>query len=364
MNNLKLRMKVFSKFFLSILALSTCFVSCVNEVIDGQVTPEITGAPVYTAYVDAPETKAVLDKNVSKWSGEEYIQIIGESGTDQFGATVSGTASAAPCSYMGDGQFSESEVMAVYPYANGQHSGNLSERYVTNVTIPSNQTAVAGSYDPSAAVAVAYSTDDKIAFKNAVALLKFTMGSSGVKNVTVWGDLRKVEIGTEVVQTDNLYLTVHDEWKSDDAWFAAYFFKNDNTYRWVKMELVSGNMYSCPKQEDYPNVVFCRMNPANTSLSWDNKWNQTSDLTIGSNNHYTITKPWDSTDGSWSTYDVTSAVTTTLGVSGTGKVYYNDGDPIVSGFSSGYVSMSGNFVKGKTYYIAVAPVVFEKGFTV
>jgi glycosyltransferase involved in cell wall biosynthesis len=44
-------------------------------------------------------------------------------------------------------------------------------------------------------------------------------------------------------------------------------------------------------------------------------------------------------------------------------VYYNDGEPVVSGFSNGYVSMTGDFVKGQTYYIAVAPQTL-KNFTV
>ena len=36
----------------------------------------------------------------------------------------------------------------------------------------------------------------------------------------------------------------------------------------------------------------------------------------------------------------------------------------MTGAPNHYVSMTGTFVKGKTYYIAIAPVVFENGFTV
>lgn len=83
-------------------------------------------------------------------------------------------------------------MLAVYPYASGAYNGDLDDLYVSNVEIRSEQTAVAGSYDPDAAVAIAYSTNDKLSFKNACALLKFTMGSSGIKNVTVWGDMSEV----------------------------------------------------------------------------------------------------------------------------------------------------------------------------
>lgn len=41
-------------------------------------------------------------------------------------------------------------VLAVYPYASGAYSGNFDDMYVSNVTIPSEQTAVAGSYNPNA----------------------------------------------------------------------------------------------------------------------------------------------------------------------------------------------------------------------
>lgn len=46
---------------------------------------------------------------------------------------------------------------------------------------------------------------------------------------------------------------------------------------------VDGNpIYHCdvPMTGDlttYPNVIFCRMNPASTDLGWGSKWNQTND---------------------------------------------------------------------------------------
>ena len=55
----------------------------------------------------------------------------------------------------------------------------------------------------------------------------------------------------------------------------------------------------------YPNVIFCRMNPSTTENNWDNKWNQTSDLTIptdGSDFYILDEGGWDNGSGSWSTY--------------------------------------------------------------
>ncbi|MBO5106829.1 MAG: hypothetical protein J6B97_00145 [Bacteroidales bacterium] len=325
----------------------------------------------YTAYADGVDTKAVLDGRVSKWQGEETIALVGKNGTHKFTASVDGMSSQATFNYAGEGTYDETEVLAVYPYASGAYGGNFDDMYVSNVTIPSEQTAVAGSYDPDAAIAVAHSTNASLWFKNATALLKFTMGSSGVKNVTVWGEMSEVELEGEMpayYQEGNIYLTVDPQWKSDGARFAAYFFGNGDT--WRSMTAVSGqtNMYECTIPSGYTSVIFCRMNGGTTANSWDNKWNQTVDLSLSDGHMFTITNPWngsgDKATGSWSTFS-TGKTMSTAGISGTGaKVYYNNGEPVIEGASAGYVSLNGDFQKGQTYYIAIAPVVFENGFTV
>ena len=361
-------MKFYFSRMTAVIAGLLTFISCVDELSSPEtMVPE--GVASFTATVDGADTKTVLDGNISKWAGEESIQVVGQNGTYKFSASVSGSSTKAVFSFDDEGKYNETEVMAVYPYGSGNYGGDFDNKKVSGVVIPSVQNAVAGSYDPAAAVAMAYTTNSSLQFKNAVALLKFTMGSDGIKNVTVWGDMTEVEVEAGDTQTNDLYLTVPDEWKSDNAWFAAYFWNNSGN-KAVKMSPVSGNTYSCQIPAGYTKVLFCRMNPAHSEFGWDKGdnnplWNQTVDLTISGNNHFTITKPWggqdDKAEGSWSTYSVTS---TTLGISGTGSVIYNDGDPKVSGFSTGYVSLNGDFVKGKTYYIAVAPVIFENGFTV
>ena len=337
-------------------------VSCNNEILDPS-TPE-NGLPSFTAYVDNVQTKTILEDKMSKWSGNEWIQVVSQDGNYWFGTNVPSPSTSAVFTYNGDnGNFDESRVMAVYPAGSTRYGKDFGEMSVSGVSIPVNQTATVGSYDPNAAVAVAYSTNDKLQFKNATALLKFTMGSANVKNVTVSGDMTEITVDAGQTVKDGIYLTVHQEWTNDDAWFAAYFWGNSGD-KWEKMVHFSDYTYYCPKVEGYNNVIFCRMNPASDATGWDSKWNQTEDLTIsGDKNHFTITKPWDgNANGTWSTYAQSS--TTTLGISGTGKIFYNDGKPVVEGFSTGYVSMSGDFKIGETYYIAVAPVVFEKGFKV
>ncbi len=357
------------KALMAIVISSLTFASCLNEVMD---TPVPEGVASYTAYVDGSATKAELDGNVSMWNGDESIQIVGKKGNYKFTASLPSPSYSAMFSLDGSGSYKESEVLAVYPYGSGNYAGDFEKMTVSGVAIPSSQTAVVGSYDPEAAVAVAYTSDNTLRFKNATALLKFTMGSDGVKNVTVWGDMSETEIDGEIpdfYQEGNVYLTVDPSWKSDGARFAAYFFGNGTT--WKSMTAVEGqdNMYTCSIPSGYPNVIFCRMNGGSSANDWNNKWNQTVDLTLADGHMFTITNPWDSSNddkatGSWATFTA-GKIKSTAGISGTGvKVYYNEGQPVVEGASAGYVSLNGDFQRGMTYYIAVAPVVFEKGFTV
>lgn len=102
-----------------------------------------------------------------------------------------------------------------------------------------------------------------------------------------------------------LYLAPNSNWKVDGARFAAYFFVGD-TSTWVGMtDSDSDGIYEVNiPVGDYTSVIFCRMNPGTTSNNWDNKWNQSADLTIPTDgtNLYTIAEgAWDKGEGTWST---------------------------------------------------------------
>lgn len=101
-----------------------------------------------------------------------------------------------------------------------------------------------------------------------------------------------------------LYLKPNSNWTQANAWFAAYFFGNGET--WVKMTDTDGDgVYEVIVPSGYPNVIFCRMNPASTATDWSNKWNQTGDLNVptGGTNCYTVASgTWDNGGGTWSTY--------------------------------------------------------------
>lgn len=88
-------------------------------------------------------------------------------------------------------------------------------------------------------------------------------------------------------------------WNVDGARFAAYFFGNGE--KWVSMtDPDNDGIYEVEKQAGYTKVIFCRMNGGNTTNNWNNKWNQSGDLTIptNGNNLFTPTK-WDGATGNW-----------------------------------------------------------------
>ncbi len=102
-----------------------------------------------------------------------------------------------------------------------------------------------------------------------------------------------------------VYLVPNANWKVDNARFAVYMYGNGDA--WADMTLVAGeaNVYSATVDETkFTTIIFCRMNPATTENKWDNRWNQTNDLTLDATNDlYTIAEgAWDKGAGTWSVY--------------------------------------------------------------
>ena len=100
-----------------------------------------------------------------------------------------------------------------------------------------------------------------------------------------------------------LYLGLNDNWKNNTTRFSAYFFGNGD--KWVSMKKVDDYTYSVAVPSGYTKVIFCAMNKNNTTNDWNNKWNQTGDLTIPTDGKNKFTLPagsWDGATTTWSTY--------------------------------------------------------------
>ena len=98
-------------------------------------------------------------------------------------------------------------------------------------------------------------------------------------------------------------------WSADNAWFAAYSFKGSDSH-WDKMVAADAGYYKADLDTTtYDSVIFVRMNSSKTALSWDSKWNQTSDLSFAADkNCYEITG-WNAGDGQWTSHTETAPST-------------------------------------------------------
>ena len=163
--------------------------SCVSVVNIDEPGKDFCPPHSFIAQTDSG-TKTSLDGNLSLWKGEEAIQVIGNHGNYWFKTNVPEPATSAEFSY--DGTFDETEVMAVYPAGSNNYSADLQQKKVTGVSIPTIQHAVEGTYDPMAALAIAYTDDNSLKFKNVATLLKFTVGSTGVSTVTFHANSKPV----------------------------------------------------------------------------------------------------------------------------------------------------------------------------
>jgi hypothetical protein len=98
-----------------------------------------------------------------------------------------------------------------------------------------------------------------------------------------------------------LYLKPNSNWTKDNARFAAYFFGNGE--KWVSAVAVEDGYYEVSVPSGYSKIIFCRMNPSTSTNNWNNRWNQTSDLTVPTDgtNCYTVKEgTWSAGGGSWS----------------------------------------------------------------
>ena len=167
--------------------------SCAHEEFD-DFQPE-GGKVTFTATIgaDDADTKAELGtsengKPQTMWTAGDKITV--HNGKKGFEFATDDAGKSAEFTYDGSDFTADKGVVAVYPA--GGHDAEIKEKdgkttVTVNTTVPSVQTATAGSYDPAAAVSVAYSTDDHLRFKNATAMLKFTVGTENIKSVVFEG---------------------------------------------------------------------------------------------------------------------------------------------------------------------------------
>lgn len=141
------------------------------------------GRTVFSAvYSDAPQTRTVLDGLTPMWMPGDKISVY-DGRNNEFlntGSSVSAKTSFAGI-LTGKGR---QHYLAAYPYRDTL-SFSFMGMTIYSLYMPENQNAEVGSYDPSAAIAVAYTENTDLYFRNISSLIKFKIISDGVTSVTV-----------------------------------------------------------------------------------------------------------------------------------------------------------------------------------
>lgn len=104
-------------------------------------------------------------------------------------------------------------------------------------------------------------------------------------------------LGTLEAKKNEVFL-VPGVWASDGARFAVYETATDT---WTNMTPVTGEFGLYSAEVSSSKIIFARMNPSTSANNWNNKWNQTADLVVPTDdkNCYYITD-WDK--GEWRAY--------------------------------------------------------------
>ena len=107
-----------------------------------------------------------------------------------------------------------------------------------------------------------------------------TMASASAATIDCTQAVATCEASKKII----LSVRFSDEWKSDGARFAAYFYNCvNNTSTWSDVKCTVGYMGNLVSVEgDYTHVIFVRLNPNSKENNFvkGNAWNKTADIKI------------------------------------------------------------------------------------
>lgn len=143
---------------------------------------------VFTASF-APETKTVIKGKQSLWNQDEIRIFNGNHSEAQEYVTTAVEAATANFTIKNpEAKFTGTNFIAVCPNSLATEAwwnGSV-DKTINKLYLKPEQTATVGTYDPEGHVAVAYTENHELSFKNACTLLKFTIKSDNIKEVCVY----------------------------------------------------------------------------------------------------------------------------------------------------------------------------------
>ena len=186
-NNHLAKMKVMKRIITSTLLLSALalFSACQKS---EQQAPAKGESIVFTASF-APETKTVIDGKQSLWNQDEIRIFNGNHSEAQEYVTTAVKAATAEFKIKDETKsLTGTNFIAVCPNSSANEAwwNGSADKTINKLLLKPQQTAKAGTYDPEGHVAVAYTENHVLSFKNACALLKFTVKSDNIKEVCVY----------------------------------------------------------------------------------------------------------------------------------------------------------------------------------
>ena len=194
-------------------------VSCNKEVTPSEEIAPVGETVTFEASVDGADTKVALNGTMSNWENGDKITIHNGDDGYEFATTDEGTK--ANFTYVGD-DFSGDKFIAVYPA--GSYTADVEAKTV-NAYIPTYQKANLGGYSTysekgiTSTLAIAYSENQSLQFKNACALLKFTVSNENITHVKFYGNKEEAISGNMLVTLaeDNTIKTVEGQ-KTSFTW--------------------------------------------------------------------------------------------------------------------------------------------------
>lgn len=175
--------------FIAALVVAMTAVSCVQEMNTEIPAPE-TSAITFDATFDASATKAVLDGTTGKvaWEASDQVSIMVGDGNYLYTATQGGATTTLTT--QAEGVPSEGTYYAVFPY---DEAAAMAGENLIATTLPAEQTAVLGSFTTH--LAVAQTTDTKLAFKNVCGLVKVNIDAENVTKIVFQGNSDEIVAG-------------------------------------------------------------------------------------------------------------------------------------------------------------------------
>ena len=122
----------------------------------------------------------------------------------------------------------------------------------------------------------AYSLDPQYIGKEVTYFIGHSWYTTSTKTTTLKADSK-----AEAIVLNTTYLQPND-WNSDNPRYGAHIWVSGKSGIWVNATRVKDNFYEVevPANGNYTNIIWCRMNPSNSTNEWASVWIQTGDLTL------------------------------------------------------------------------------------